>query len=75
MCAQSHALGTRIKFQLEILSINVISGIVYFREFILESSRNISETTSRPIIQSSALARKHDELANKMTEHFSKKCA
>ena len=33
------------KFQLEILTINVISGIVYFREIVLESSRNVSETT------------------------------
>ena len=47
-CAQGHALGTRTKFQLEILSINVISGIVYFREIILESSRNISATTLWP---------------------------
>ena len=47
-CAQSHALGTRTKFQLEILTINVISGIVYFREIILESSRNVSETTLWP---------------------------
>ena len=46
-CAQSHALGTRTKFQLEILTINVISSIVYFREIILESSRNVSETTPR----------------------------
>ena len=37
--------GTRTKFQLEILSINVISGIVYFREIILDSSWNVSETT------------------------------
>ena len=44
-CAQSNALGTRTKFQLEILTINVITGIVYFREIILESSRNVSETT------------------------------
>ena len=44
-CAQSHALGTCTTFQLEILIINVISGVVYFREIILESSRNISETT------------------------------
>ena len=29
-CTQSHALGTRTKFQLEILIINVISAIVYF---------------------------------------------
>ena len=32
-------------FRLEILIINVISGIVYFREIILESSQNVSETT------------------------------
>ena len=48
MCAQSHALGTRTKFQLEILTINVISGIVYFHNIILESSQNISEPTPRP---------------------------
>ena len=46
-CAQSPALGTRTKFQLEILTINVISGMIYFREIILESSRNVSETTPR----------------------------
>ena len=39
------ALGTRTKFQLEILTINVISSSVYFREIILESSWNVSETT------------------------------
>ena len=44
-CAQSIALGIRTKFQLEILTRNVISCIVYFREIILESSRNVSETT------------------------------
>ena len=44
-CDQSHALGTCTTFQLEILSINVISGIVHFRDIILESSRNVSETT------------------------------
>ena len=42
---QSHALGTRAKFQLEILTTNMISGIVYFREIILESSQNVCETT------------------------------
>ena len=36
-CDQSHPLGTRTKFQLEIHSLNVISGIVYFHEIILES--------------------------------------
>ena len=41
------ALGTRSKFQFEIITINVISRIVYFREIILESSRNVSETTPR----------------------------
>ena len=35
---------TRTKFQLEILAKNVISGVVYFREIILESPRNVSET-------------------------------
>ena len=39
------ALGTRTKFQLEILTINVIVGILYFREIILKSSRKVSETT------------------------------
>ena len=33
----SHTLGTHTKFQLEILTINVISGIVYFHAIILES--------------------------------------
>ena len=46
-CAQSHALSTRTKFRLEILTINVISGTVYFCEIILESSQNVSETTPR----------------------------
>ena len=44
-CAQSMTLGTRTKFQFEILTINVISSIVYFRDIILERSRNVSETT------------------------------
>ena len=43
--AQSYALGTHTKFQLKIFTINVITGIVYFHEIILESSRNDSETT------------------------------
>ena len=43
-CAQSLALGTRTNFQIEILTINLISGVVYFRENILGSSRNVSET-------------------------------
>ena len=47
MCAQTHALDTRTKFRLEILTVIVISGGVYFREIILESSRNVSETTPR----------------------------
>ena len=45
MCAQSHALGTRTKFQIKILTMNVIYNSVYFHEIILESSRSISETT------------------------------
>ena len=49
MSAQNHALDTHTKFQLEIIRINVISGIVYFREIILEGSLNVSETT--PFLQ------------------------
>ena len=49
MCAQSHALGTHTKFRLEIRTLNVISSIVDFREIILESSRNVSETTPWPL--------------------------
>ena len=45
MRISSHALGTHTKFRLEILTLNVISSIVDFREIILESSRNFSETT------------------------------
>ena len=47
MCAQSMALGTRTKFQLEILVRSMISAIHKIRENILESSRNVSETTPR----------------------------
>ena len=45
---KSHAVGTCTKFQLEILSITVISGIIYFHDIILKSSRNASETTPWP---------------------------
>ena len=44
-CAQSMALCTRTKFQLEILVTSTISAIHKFRENILESSWNVSETT------------------------------
>ena len=43
---KSHAMGTRKEFQLEILTINVISGIVHFRGIILESSLNVREIKS-----------------------------
>ena len=43
-CAQSMALGTRTKFQLEILIRNTIFVKHKFRENILESSLNVSET-------------------------------
>ena len=49
-CAQSIALGSRTKFQLEILIKSTISVIHKFRENILESSRNLSETTPRPSV-------------------------
>ena len=45
MCAQSMALGTHKKFQLEIIIRSTISAIHKFRKNILESSRNVSETT------------------------------
>ena len=44
-CAQSMALGTRTKFKFEILIRSMIPAIHNFRENILESSRNIIETT------------------------------
>ena len=37
----------RTKFQLDIRTINVISGIVYFREIILDSSLTVIETTTK----------------------------
>ena len=40
------ALGTRTKFQLEIITKRTISDIYKFRENILESSRYVSETIS-----------------------------
>ena len=49
MCAQSIALGTRTKFQLEILIRSTISAIHKFRDNFLESSRNFSETTPRMV--------------------------
>ena len=45
-------------FQLEILTITVISGIVYFLEIILESTQNVSETTPCiPVLTKLFLAR------------------
>ena len=44
-CAQTIALGSRTKFQLEIIITCTISVIHKFPENILESSRNVSETT------------------------------
>ena len=49
-CAWAHG-------QSEILSINVISGMVYFREVILVSSRNISETTPNKHVKASGYLR------------------
>ena len=43
--AQSMALGTRAKFQFEILIRSTIFAIHKFRENIFKSSRNLSETT------------------------------
>ena len=46
-CAQSMALGTRTKFQLEILIRSTISAIHKFRDNILESWPKVSETAPR----------------------------
>ena len=43
-CAQSKALGTRTKFQLEILIRSMISAIHILWENIFKSSQNVSET-------------------------------
>ena len=37
-CAQSMDLGARIKIQFEIITVNVTSGNVYFREIIFENA-------------------------------------
>ena len=47
MCAQSMALGTHTKFQLENLTRSMISAIHKFQENNLESSWNVFETTPR----------------------------
>ena len=49
-CAQSMALGTRTKFQLDILITSTIFEIHKFRKNILESSRNVSETPPRAVV-------------------------
>ena len=46
-CAQSNALGMPTKVQLEIPTINVIPGIVYFHEIILQSSPTL---VKRPLV-------------------------
>ena len=43
--AQSHALDTLAMAYLEIVTINMFFDFVHFREIILKSSRNVSETT------------------------------
>ena len=48
-CAQSMALGTWTKFQLEIFIRRTISAAYKFPENILESSQNVSETTPRSL--------------------------
>ena len=48
MCAQSTALGTRTKFQLEILIKRMLSATHKFQENILESFRNMISETHTP---------------------------
>ena len=44
VCVPKHSLGTRTKFQCEILIRSIISAIHKFREDVLESSLNVIET-------------------------------
>ena len=45
MCVQSHAMGSRTGFRLGVLAMGVISGVLYFREIVLGSSRSVNEAT------------------------------
>ena len=44
MCAQGHALGTHTGFRLEALTVEVISGLLFFVSIYLESLRGVGET-------------------------------
>ena len=44
MCAQRHALGTHAGFRLGALTVEVISGLVFFVSIFLESLRGVGET-------------------------------
>ena len=44
MCAQRHALGTHAGFRLEALTVEVISGLVFFMSIYLESLQGVGET-------------------------------
>ena len=65
MCAQILALGTWTKFEDGILTINVISGIV-FGEIIFESLWNVGKTTPCLLLELSAMAMaRHDMISSK----------
>ena len=71
-CAQSTALGTCTKFQLEILIRSTISAIHKFRGNILESSWNISETP--PARTSKAMVLVYLEYSSHSTARFYHLC-
>ena len=48
MCAQSHALGSHTNFQLEILIINVISGIVYVHDIFWRAHETLVKQSPGP---------------------------
>ena len=70
-CGQSYALSTRAKSQLEILNINVISGIVYYRKIILESSRSDKTTPVIDVHMSSHIYVTPDITVYCISTHFS----
>ena len=47
--AQSMALGTRTKFQLEIHTINVFSGVVYFRKLFWRARKTLEQQPPEPL--------------------------
>ena len=61
-CAQSMGWGRHTTFKLEILTRSAVSGIVYFRKIILESSRNVMKQS--PGVSMGHLTGRREEYPN-----------